>query len=389
MPDRAAIAQAAAEGLRRFADRVADTPVLIGFDGFVDSIIAVVDQRRDADHYDALPTIAQFGRKVLDAAGQSANFELVTRLQKLGGNGPILANALLHAGLPVTYVGLLGKPETHDVFRDFAGRAAEVHSLDEPGYTDALEFDDGKLMLGKHLSLQAVNAKTIREQVGDDRLNAIVARSALIGMTNWTMLPHLETIWRHLIDAVFPAIPAHADARPGKRRIVFIDLADPEKRTREDLRGALSLCTEMDRAADVILGLNLKESTQVAAVLDLKVPADAEREVELTAKAIRALLDIHGVVIHPRAGAAAAIRTAGNVESAAFAGPFVERPKLSTGAGDNFNAGFCLARLADLDAARSVCVGAAASGFYVRQARSATLPELADFCDHLPPPETP
>ena len=43
MPTRTETAQAAAQGLRTFAASIQDTPVLIGFDGFVDSIIDVVD----------------------------------------------------------------------------------------------------------------------------------------------------------------------------------------------------------------------------------------------------------------------------------------------------------------------------------------------------------
>ena len=48
MNDRATSARQAAAALRRFADQRAKHPVLIGFDGFVDSIIAVVDKRYDA-----------------------------------------------------------------------------------------------------------------------------------------------------------------------------------------------------------------------------------------------------------------------------------------------------------------------------------------------------
>ena len=47
-------------------------------------------------------------------------------------------------------------PLLRPVFADFAKRA-EVHSIAEPGYTDALEFDDGKIMLGKHQSLKQMN----------------------------------------------------------------------------------------------------------------------------------------------------------------------------------------------------------------------------------------
>src|SRR5438105_11805621 len=113
MTDRATLAHQAAAGLRRFADRRPQHPVMIGFDGFVDSIIAVVDKRYDAQRFDPVGTIDQFGKKILGAAGQSSNYELVVTLEKLGGNGPIMANAIAAFGLPVTYVGCLGYPSIH------------------------------------------------------------------------------------------------------------------------------------------------------------------------------------------------------------------------------------------------------------------------------------
>ena len=74
-----------------------------------------------------------------------------------------MANALASFGLKVTYLGILGYPNLHPVFADFAKRA-EVHSIAEPGYTDALEFDDGKIMLGKHQSLKQMNWENIKSR---------------------------------------------------------------------------------------------------------------------------------------------------------------------------------------------------------------------------------
>ena len=125
----------------------------VGLDGFVDEILHVVDKRESAEKYSRLPTIAQLASRLSAAAGRSTNVELVGQLTKLGGNGPIMANALASFGMKVSYLGILGYPNLHPVFADFAKRA-EVHSIAEPGYTDALEFEDGKIMLGKHQSLR-------------------------------------------------------------------------------------------------------------------------------------------------------------------------------------------------------------------------------------------
>ena len=102
---------------------------------------------------------------------------------------------------------------------------------------------------------------------------------------------------------------------------------------------------------------------------------------------MREKLDIYGVVIHPRKSAAATLRTKDGTETARFVGPFTSKPKLSTGAGDNFNAGFCLAQLAGLNVHQSLCCGNHTSGFYVRNAHSPSLVELATFLDNPPPAE--
>ncbi len=357
---------------------IRDSKALVGLDGFVDEILHVVDKRFDNERFERLATIEQFGRKILAAAGQSSNYEFVVQQMKLGGNGPIMANALASHGLGVTYVGALGYPTVHPVFAGFA-QIANVVSIADSGHTDAVEFEDGKLMLGKLTSLNDVNWKTIVERLGVSALRELVNSSRLIAMTNWTMLPHMGEVWDKLASEVLPGLPAHDKGR----RLFFVDLADPEKRTGEDLLAALRQLSGLQRHVDVILGLNLKESTQVADVLGIKTPAEPEPAIEATARSIRAALSIHTVVIHPRKGAAAA--DAGG--SAAFVGPFVKSPKISTGAGDHFNAGFCLGRVLGLGLAESLCTGVATSGYYVRTAVSPTAQQLADFIAELPPGE--
>ena len=116
----------------------------------------------------------------------------------------------------------------------------------------------------------------------------------------------------------------------------------------------------------MILGLNLKEAIEIAAVLGLPAGSDPEAGLVEDAVAIRAALGLACVVIHPRRAAAAATAT----ENAWFLGPFVQHPKISTGAGDHFNAGFCLGRILGLSLEESLCTGVATSGYYVRSARS-------------------
>src|SRR4051794_9756008 len=175
-----------AQGFAHAVRGLRDIRAVVGFDGFVDEIIAVVDKRHDDDRYEPVRTIAAMSEKIRNAAGESSNYELVVKQRKLGGNGPIMANALACLGLRVNYLGNLGYPEIHPVFRDFATRA-EVKSIAEPGQTDALEFEDGKLLLGKHESLGDVNWDNLVARVGRDELQRLMDGATLIGLVNWTM----------------------------------------------------------------------------------------------------------------------------------------------------------------------------------------------------------
>ncbi|MEM1354272.1 MAG: PfkB family carbohydrate kinase [Planctomycetota bacterium] len=379
MPSRTEIATATAADLRRFAPTAGDTPVLIGFDGFIDSIISVVDKRYDVDRYDPIPTIARFAEKIAAAAGKSSNYELVTRQQKLGGNGPIMANAMARAGFDIHYVGAVGAGEIHPIFKEFEA-IAKLHGIAAPAFTDALEFSDGKLMIGKHESLRNVKQEQIDAVLGRDTFTKLVRGVKLLATVNWSMCPLLGTVWDALADEILPG--------NAQRPAVFIDLTDPEKRTEQDLKTALDEIANLATMTQVTLGMNLKEASQVAHVLGIEVEDEPELAIESTAAMLREALSLHCAVVHPRRAAAGAmLGEDGQVHRATFHGPFIENPVLSTGAGDNFNAGFCLGMLAGMPIEQCLCAGTATSGFYVRNAKSPTLDGLAGFCETLPEPQ--
>ncbi len=345
--------------------------ILVGFDGFVDTILHVVKTRESASKYTRLDRMGDFGGKISAAAGLSANMEMVSQMVKLGGNGPIMANALGAYGTKVTYIGNLGSPNIHPVFADFA-KSATVHSIAEPGYTDAIEFDDGKLMFGKHESLKDVNWANLIKHVPEEELTKIFADSTLIALVNWTMLSHMTAIWQKIQTKIAPQLE-------GEKRWLFIDLADPAKRAKEDIAAALKQISKFEKHFRVILGLNMQEGRQVGEVLGIKAPEETWDAVTKHAAAIQKALQIDTVVIHPTHFAAAADATG----STYVVGPFTEKPKITTGAGDHFNAGFCIGRLLDLDLESSLQIGVCTSGYYVRQAKSPRLDDLKKFLQTL------
>jgi sugar/nucleoside kinase (ribokinase family) len=344
----------------------------VGLDGFVDEILHVVDKRQDADTYQRLTTIAGFGQRVSAAAGKSTNVELVGRLTKLGGNGPIMANALASLGPKVTYLGTLGYPHLHPVFAEFATRA-EVHSIAEPGHTDALEFEDGKIMLGKHSTLKEVSWQNIQARFGREQFAAKLAASDLVAFVNWTMLPNMSQFWSAIQQEVCPSLNQ-------RRRKLFFDLADPEKRHPEDILGALELIAGFERQFEVILGLNEKEAYEIGAVLSLDTSDHSPEGLAALAHEIHARAGVSTLVVHPVAWAL----TVSGGKVSQVAGPFTPKPLITTGAGDHFNSGFCLGKLLGFDDGLALLAGVGASGHYVRTGRSPELADLAGFLRNWP-----
>ena len=60
-------------------------------------------------------------------------------------------------------------------------------------------------------------------------------------------------------------------------------------------------------------------------------------------------------------------------------GPYCKTPALTTGAGDNFNAGYMLGGALRFAPGECLLLGMAASGYYVRNAKSANREELISF----------
>jgi hypothetical protein len=282
-----------------------------------------------------------------------------------------MANALESYGVGMTYVGNLGYPNIHPVFVDFSQRA-KVYSIAEPGYTDAIEFEDGKLMFGKHESLKQVNWKNLTAHVSVEELVRLFSEASVIALVNWTMLTQIDGILSKLLTQVAPKLE-------GEKRLLFFDLADPAKRTAEDIAKVLRLIQKFQKYFRVILGLNLQESRQIGEVLGIAPPDDTQTHVTNHAADILEKLDIDTVVVHPTAFASAADATGAK----SLKGPFTAKPKITTGAGDHFNAGFCIGRLLGFDLEGSLQLGVATSGYYVRNAASPNVPALAKFLQTL------
>ncbi len=334
------------------ASNIASKSILIGFDGFVDEIIHVVDTRESKDNFSRVQTIESLGKRLLSAAGKSANIELFPKSQKVGGNGPLMSMAASGAGCKVTTIGVLGYPQIQPVFQPLAD-VCDVISIGVPGHTDALEFADGKIMLGKVVSLNDVCWDRICEVVGEEKFLDLLFKQNMVAITNWTMLLNLGEIIEKITEKITQKNPP----------IFFFDFADPEKRLKSEIKIALSQLKKMNEKAPVILGVNLREAEQMSEVLGLRDPiVDGVAGLEKLSQRLKEAMGIHGVVVHSVSFAGACVGD----ENTAVEGPFCQNPLITTGAGDHFNGGFCAALISGIDLKSVLYTGVATSGWYVR-----------------------
>lgn len=338
--------------------QVKDLSFFIGFDGFTDNIYKVVKSRKSPTEYECIDNMQAFAERIMQAGGKSTNFELVLQEERLGGNGPILAHAANCLGTQVSLVGALGYPTIEPLFKPLSESCKKCISIAPSGVTDAYEFSDGKLLLGKHTSILSLDEKTILDRVGKDRLIRELGQSTIFASANWTMLFGMTAFWKFLESEILPQCTQ-------KPEWMFVDLADPAKRLDEDLKEALNTLTRLQNQLKVVLGLNVAEAERIAKVMKC-IPSSHQ---------LRQALQIEQVVIHAIQEAEASDKTT----SANVTGPYVKHVRLTTGGGDNFNAGYLLGCGLKLDLESCLYLATYTSGFYVENARSPTLDELISY----------
>ncbi len=348
---------------------VSDCRVVTGFDGFVDEMISLVGERQSLNDFTPVPDIATFGTLISNAAGHSSLREIVVTDVHPGGCAVNLADGLASLGVGVDCFATLGDP-VHPAFREISEKCRNFRSWGpEPGRTLAFEFSDGKLMFSAVKQLAELTPAQVRNFLTDGVYEASCADAHVIALTDWTLYPHMTGVWRLLQQEVF----ANLSQRPD----FLIDLVDPSGRSAEDILEMCGILKDFEPAGPLTLGLNGNEANILSRLLRLtpSSPAATPDETLAQAEALRECLEISRVVIHRIPFAVSTDADGGCFQP----GPFCSNPKKSTGAGDRFNAGLSLGLALGYSSADCLALGCGTSGFFVRNARSANLPELVEF----------
>ena len=347
--------------LTEAAADLAASPVVVGFDAFIDETQRVVEERRSAESCTPMATITDFAAWAAAAAGRSGGRECLSTGREAGGCAVNQGDGLAALGVPVDAFVTTGDP-LPEVFAGFRARVRSHQHLGlEPGRSTVFEFDDGKLLFGCFDALRRVTPELLRSRLEAAGYRAAVAQARAVVLTCWSVYPHMTACWRMLQQTQFAGL-THAPA-------VFLDLADPVNRTADEVRDMAAALRGFTDLGPVTLSVNENEARLVAAAVGVQADAIGDLAIGLHRQ-----LAIHELVVH-RVRDALAVSADGLVQ---VPGPWCARPVRSVGAGDRFNAGHLVGTLLGLDAIERLALGNASSGFFVRQGRSGTLEEVME-----------
>lgn len=316
---------------------------LIGFDGYRDEIYRLVREKtKQTCRY--WETMTGFGAYLQQLGGRSADIQMELSTVRLGGNAPLMAGAMASLGNPVICMGLLdGCGELLPRRRS----EAEYLSIGKENRCTALEFTDGKLMLG-HLESMELTCDQFWERTGRERFVSLLRECELMAAVNWSAFLYMNEILASMESCLL------SENGP---EILFFDLADFSARSAQEVKELGRLLKTFAERKRVFLGLNEKE----AGLFGQKY-LDSDISSDRLGPALASGLPKCGIVIHGRKGACCYL---GSDRAEARTEP-IENPRLLTGAGDHFNAGFCTGLIRGLGYDRALALGNLSAGHYIR-----------------------
>jgi pfkB family carbohydrate kinase len=320
-----------AQQLQPYAAQIGDLKITAGFDAFVDTVVRLVKEQSNDQTNSTFETVASFGQYVLAKSGGSFSLESQEILTKIGGNMLIMSHALGTLGATVRCVGSFGWPDVVPAFEAVSPRCV-LHSFGPPGTCMAVEFDDGKMMIANMAPLHHANWAHLKTTVGLPLLRQLFTDCHAFCLLNWGEIITSDDLWTGILDEI---LASHSTPN---QPFAFFDLSDFSNRKPHDLAVGLDLMRRFAQHSKVVLSLNQNETRLLYSFL---AGHAALENFEDMGKYIFNALALDTLTIHS-AQRAWAFDANGVVKVDSLP---VLQPKILTGAGDHFNAGFLLGKL--------------------------------------------
>lgn len=317
--------------------------VTVGFDGYVDRITRVMRSQNEQ-----FATLSEFGQYIQSRANRSGSLEVRTVTEKAGGNMPVFSQALSELGVSLHCIGAMGYPEVLPVFQPLSKKCT-LESVSAPGYCQALEFDDGKLMLADNEGIEKLDYKRLLDRLGEEHLMQLLQDSDMIVLLNWSEMKESLSIWHGLAENFLSRLP------PCEKSL-FVDLSDCTGRPSADILAIVRLISSLSQRFDVSISFNRNEAERVAQVSNL-----SWNSTDVLVSELRRALGCRRLILHLVDGCYCAGEDGLHIQP----NRYIEHPVLSTGGGDNFNAGFVYGLLCGMDCINCIRIANSVASFYV------------------------
>ncbi len=321
----------------------------VGFDGFVDIIYKIIRTKNDSETQ-YFNQIGEFGNYIVGKGHNNFSLELVEIQEKIGGNATNFTKAISNLSVSVHLLASLGFPKIHPIFKTFP-KNTKLISYAEPGRALAFEFDDGKMMLYQNGILNEINWEKLKTIIGLHKIISLFESNHLLCLLNWAEIPGMTSIYMGILDEILPKINTN-------NKITFFDLADCSNRSPSNIIEILKIIGKYQTYTTTILSLNENEANSIFHVL-----FDTNKaEIQKIGEALISKLKINTILIHTKLQSIVFHPDKSFISKT----DFIEKPLISTGAGDHFNAGYCAAILKDIEPENALLHANKVANLYIR-----------------------
>ena len=343
--------------------------VIFGFDGYVDNI-RQVKASKDDEVGERISTLDDFGKEITSSAAANSSLSIpwMQKQQQTGGHVSHLARVYQGLDFDTTLLGMCGDPLLDIFEKEFS--ECTIYSLGQPGITDAIEFDDGKILLTENGDAAPLNWESLQSRVETPTLVNELNGVRLFGIGYWSAIPGLADVLDGLRKNVFPKLsdaPEH----------VLIDPANVRRLDRQKLNEMVTATHKLSEIVDLTVSANRVETKILAA----KMGSSASGTLMADARTAFDLLGVDRFVGHSTTeSVVVSERGTGRVLVET-----VDSPQSVTGAGDHFNAGVGLGLIENLPDDAAVALGNTLAHEFVQTGETPTYDDLVSAVNSYDP----
>lgn len=351
---------------RELPDAFSGATLAFGFDGIVDNVRVMVAKRHSSTDFDRLATLEALRDRLDDSIRSESSLTVEWELEgrRTGGHACHLSRAFNKLGADTTMIGMYGQPPVDPFSSEFAD--STLVSIGAPGYTEAVEFDDGKLLLTESSEAAGLDWETLCDRLDPARLAEQLDGTDVLGVGYWSVTSSLPELLRTLVSETWPL-----QSSPPEQ--VFFDPGDVRSLPLATIRDGAAHLRRANATVPVTVSANRSEIEQLATALN----GDESGTLKQATTAAFDGLGVCRVVGHSPSKAV----TVSDGTTISVRVPKTDSPAMTTSAGDHFNAGFLLGRLVGLSEAATTVIANAVAGLFVRTGTPPSYADIVRFVD--------